>query len=130
MDSEKFILLLSDATGETVEHMCTAAMTQFRDSAVNVRRIGNVRTQHHVQEALTDAKKLQALVVFTIVNRELAQLVHDECDRLGLHSLDLLTPLLMRISQHLGLSPQEMPGLLHGVDEAYYRRVDAIEFTV
>lgn len=126
----KHILLLSDATGETVEHMCAAAMTQFHVDSVVVRRIGNVRNPQQVHEALEEAKTNRSLVVFTIVNRDLAQLIHARCDTLGLQSLDLLTPLLIRISQHLGLSPQERPGLLHGVDEAYYRRVEAVEFTV
>ncbi len=89
-----------------------------------------MRTKNQVYEALDEALAAQALVVYTIVNRELAQLVHDECDSLGLTSLDLLTPLLMRMSQHFGRSPGETPGLLHGVDEEYFRRVEAIEFTV
>jgi len=128
--ANKYVLLLSDATGETVERMCSAALTQFSDSGVQMRRIGKVRTRSQVLEALDEARKAEALVIFTIVNRDLAQLVHSECDRLRLRSLDLLTPLLLRMSQHLGRPPEEMPGLLHGVDEAYYRRVEAVEFTV
>jgi regulator of PEP synthase PpsR (kinase-PPPase family) len=89
-----------------------------------------VRNKTQVYEALDEALSHGALVVYTIVNRELAQLVHDECDGLGLANLDLLTPLLMKVAQHVGRSPGETPGLLHGVDEAYFRRVEAIEFTV
>lgn len=124
------IYLLSDATGETAEKMVMAALTQFRDKPIRLKRVSNVRTKNQVYEALDEALGHGALVVYTIVNRELAQLVHDECDGLGLTSLDLLTPLLMKVAQHVGRSPGETPGLLHGVDEAYFRRVEAIEFTV
>jgi regulator of PEP synthase PpsR (kinase-PPPase family) len=124
------IYLLSDATGETAEKMVMAALTQFRDKPIRLKRISNVRTKTQVYEALDEALAQGALVVYTIVNRELAQLVHNECDGLGLASLDLLTPLLMKMAQHVGRSPGETPGLLHGVDEAYFRRVEAIEFTV
>lgn len=124
------IYLLSDATGETAEKMVMAALTQFRDKPVRLKRVSNVRTKTQVYEALDEALGQGALVVYTIVNRELAQLVHDECDGLGLTSLDLLTPLLLKVAQHVGRSPGETPGLLHGVDEAYFRRVEAIEFTV
>jgi regulator of PEP synthase PpsR (kinase-PPPase family) len=124
------IYLLSDATGETAEKMVMAALTQFRDKPVRLKRISNVRTKTQVYEALDEALSQGALVVYTIVNRELGQLVHDECDGLGLASLDLLTPLLLKVAQHVGRSPGETPGLLHGVDEAYFRRIDAIEFTV
>ncbi len=130
MSTAQVIYLLSDATGETAEKMVLAALTQFRDKPVRMTRINNVRTKNQVYEALDEALSNHGLVVYTIVNRELAQLVHDECDGLGLTSIDLLTPLLLKVAHYLGRSPKETPGLLHGVDEAYFRRVEAIEFTV
>lgn len=130
MSTAQVIYLLSDATGETAEKMVLAALTQFRDKPVRMTRVNNVRTKNQVYEALDEALSNHGLVVYTIVNRELAQLVHDECDGLGLISIDLLTPLLLKVAHYLGRSPKETPGLLHGVDEAYFRRVEAIEFTV
>ncbi|RLB67507.1 MAG: kinase/pyrophosphorylase [Deltaproteobacteria bacterium] len=124
------IYLLSDATGETAEKMVLAALTQFRDKPVRLKRINNVRNKNQVYEALDEALDNRALVVYTIVNRDLAQLVHDECDGLGLINIDLLTPLLLKTAHYLGRSPKETPGLLHGIDEAYFRRIEAIEFTV
>jgi regulator of PEP synthase PpsR (kinase-PPPase family) len=124
------IYLLSDATGETAEKMVMAALTQFREKPTRIKRINNVRNKNQVYEALDDALGEGALVVYTIVNRELAQLIHDECDGLGLTNIDLLTPILLKLAHHLGRSPKETPGLLHGMDEAYFRRVEAIEFTV
>ncbi len=130
MSTGQAIYLLSDATGETAEKMVLAAMTQFRDKPVRMIRVNNVRTKNQVYESLDEALASGALVVYTIVNRELAQLAHDECDSLGLISIDLLTPLLMKVAHFVGRSPKETPGLLHGVDEAYFRRIEAIEFTV
>ena len=92
------IFLLSDATGETAEKMVTAALTQFRQKDIRMRRISHVRTKTDIYEALDEALRLQGLVIYTIVNRELAQLVHAECSSLGIPSLDLLTPLLIRLS--------------------------------
>ncbi len=130
MPTVQVIYLLSDATGETAEKMVMAALTQFRDKPARLKRINNVRTKNQVYEALDEALDNQGLVVYTIVNRDLAQLIHDECDSLGLISIDLLTPLLMKVAHCFGRSPKETPGLLHGVDEAYFRRIEAIEFTV
>lgn len=130
MSATQVIYLLSDATGETAEKMVMAALTQFRDKPVRLKRINNVRTKNQVYEALDEALDNSGLVVYTIVNRDLAQLVHDECDGLGLIGIDLLTPLLMKVAHCFGRSPKETPGLLHGVDEAYFRRIEAIEFTV
>ncbi len=130
MPTDQAIYLLSDATGETAEKMILAALTQFRDKPVRLIRVNNVRTKNQVYESLDDALASSALVVYTIVNRELAQLTHDECDSLGLISIDLLTPLLMKVAHFVGRSPKETPGLLHGIDEAYFKRIEAIEFTV
>lgn len=130
MAGQQQIFILSDATGETAEKMVTAALTQFRQKDVRLRRISHVLNKTDVYEALDEALNLQGLVIYTIVNRELAQLVHAECNALGLASLDLLTPLLMGLSEFFGREAGETPGLLHGVDEAYFRRVEAVEFTV
>jgi regulator of PEP synthase PpsR (kinase-PPPase family) len=130
MPGTQIVFLLSDATGETAEKMVMAALLQFRDRDVRLRRISHVRSKNQVYEALDEVLAANGLVVYTMVNRELARLVHDECDSLGLPSIDLLTPLLMRIADFFGHSPRETPGLLHGVDEDYFRRVDAVEFTV
>jgi len=128
--SPRILYLLSDATGETVEKMVLAALSQFRGHEVKLKQIGKVRSKNQVYEALDDALKHQGLVVYTLVNRSLAAMVHDECDSLGLACIDLLTPLLLAMARFIGHSPQETPGLLHSVDEEYFRRVEAIEFTV
>jgi regulator of PEP synthase PpsR (kinase-PPPase family) len=130
MSTAQPIYLLSDATGETAEKMVMAALTQFRDKAVRLKRVNNVRTKNQVYEALDEALEHRGLVVYTIVNRELAQLIHDECDGLGLTNIDLLTPVLLKLAHYLGRSPKETPGLFHGIDDAYFKRIEAIEFTV
>lgn len=130
MTHNQTVFLLSDATGETAENIVTAALTQFRDQEVQINRISNVRTKNQVYEALDAAAAQRALVIYTMVNCELSRLVHDECEALGLTSLDIMTPLLMKCSEFLGASPNETPGLLHSVDEEYFRRVEAVEFTV
>jgi len=124
------VFLLSDATGETAENMVQAALSQFREKPAILRRFSNVRSKNQIYEILDRALASQALVVFTLVNSELAQLAYEECDALGLACHDLLTPLLRRLAEQVGHSPQEMPGLLHGMDEEYFRRIDAVEFTV
>ena len=130
MPEVQHVYLLSDATGETAEKIVMAALTQFREKEGRVRRISNVRTKNQVYDALDAALKERGLVVYTVVNRDLAQLVHAECGALGLPCLDLITPLLMRLAEFFGRSPRETPGLLHGVDEEYFRRIEALEFTV
>lgn len=130
MVATQAVFLLSDATGETAENMVSAALKQFRDRQVIVRRFSNVRNKSQIYEALDQALSSGGLVVYTMVNADLARLVYNECDALGLPCIDLLSPLLMGLSEYLRHSPQEMPGLLRGMNEDYFRRIDAVEFTV
>jgi len=130
MAEQQFVYLLSDATGETAEKMANAALTQFRDKQVKLQRFSHVRNKSQVYQALDQALENRAMVVYTIVNRDLARLVQDECEALGLVSIDLLTPLLMRLSALFGLSANETPGLMHGLNDDYFRRIEAVEFTV
>lgn len=130
MTNPQMIYLISDATGETAEKIVNAVLTQFRDKPVRLRRISNVRNQTSVLQGLEEVKRNNGMVVYTLVNRELAQFVQEECEARGLLAFDLVTPLLSQFSKFFGRSPGQTPGLLHEMDEDYFRRIEAVEFTV
>jgi regulator of PEP synthase PpsR (kinase-PPPase family) len=130
MINKQYVYLLSDATGETVEKIVDAALTQFPKGMVLLKRVGNVRTRERILNTLEEAAQKQGMVVYTIVNHEFALLIHEECEARGIPSIDLLTPLLMKLSGCMGLPPKEMPGLFHGINEKYFQRIEAVEFSV
>lgn len=123
MPLESSIYVLSDATGETAEKIVMAALSQFRDHKARIKRFTNVRDKTEVYNVLDQAVQERALVCYTIVDTSLARIVHDECDALGLAHLDIMTPLLMRFAEFFGRSPRKTPGLLHDVNEDYFRRI-------
>jgi [pyruvate, water dikinase]-phosphate phosphotransferase / [pyruvate, water dikinase] kinase len=127
---ERTIFVLSDSTGSTAETVARAAVMQFSDANIRIRRFPNVRTEAALRRILNLAKGENAMVVHTVGLRTLRDLMNYETDRLGLNSLDLLGPLLTRLSTHLGRVPYNLPGLLHQLDDAYFGRVEAVEFTV
>lgn len=122
--------LLSDATGETAEAILTAALTQFRDDKVNIRRISHVLSQGQVNKLLDEAEDEHALVFFTFVDRELATFTENECRSRSIDCLDLISPILQKLAHFFGHSPKGMPGLLHEVGEEYFHRVEAMEFAL
>jgi regulator of PEP synthase PpsR (kinase-PPPase family) len=69
-------------------------------------------------------------MIYTLVNPELAEFLHDEAERHGLEALDLISPLILKLSEFLGMAPQEKPGLLHQLDAEYNKRVEAMNFAV
>ena len=127
---QKVIFLLSDSTGETVETIINAALTQFSNDKVKFRRIGHVLTEDQVRVQLTEAEREKALVFYTFVDRDLAIFTDKECSKRGLSYLDLISPVLHKLTLFFGYSPQGKPGLLHEVGDEYFQRVEAMEFTL
>jgi hypothetical protein len=130
LNSHQNVFILSDATGETAENMVMAALSQFTNREIRLKRFSHIRTKNAAYEVLDEALNQNALVIYTTVNRQMSRMIQDECSSLGLPSLDLISPLLMQLSEFIGRVPGETPDLLHGVDEAYFRRIEALEFTI
>ncbi len=127
---DKTFYLLSDGTGETAELILSAAIAQFSKDAVKLIRIGHILSEDQVIEQLSNAEENQTLVFYTFVNRELAKFTDKECKKHGVDSLDLISPILSKLSIFFGHSPEGTPGLLHEVGEEYYDRMEAMEFTL
>ncbi len=128
--SSRTLFVLSDSTGSTAEKVTRAAVMQFSDADVRIRRFPNIRTEAALRRALELARDEDALVVHTIGLRTLRDLANYETERQGIQALDLLGPLLTKLSTYLGRAPYNLPGLLHQLDEDYFHRVDAVEFAV
>jgi regulator of PEP synthase PpsR (kinase-PPPase family) len=126
----KIIYVLSDSTGETAERVIRAALSQFYDGDVRVHRLFKVSTQIDVHNALSVVVLAPGLVAYTLVDPNLAEVVERVAEENALITVDLLSPLIYSLSRYLGAPSREKPGLLHRIDTEYYRRVEAVNFTV
>ena len=126
----RHIFVVSDATGETADKMTQAALSQFSLSRTVVTRHHYVRTASQVDQILQEAESEKGLIVYTIVSDDFRSRVRSEAARLGILAVDLLGPLLSVMAQFLGAPPQAQPGLLHRIDTEYFRRIEAVQFTV
>jgi [pyruvate, water dikinase]-phosphate phosphotransferase / [pyruvate, water dikinase] kinase len=124
------VLVVSDGSGVTGERVVRAAMTQFDVGTVTVERIPEVRDLDRIREALALAAEKKATVLYSLVAVEHRVLLLREARRLGVWTIDLLGPLLLRLSAALAASPRAEAGLFRQIDEEYFRRIDAMDFTV
>ncbi len=130
-DSQSFqIFIVSDATGETAEKMTRAVLSQFKGQAVRITRYSNVRSQSQAEEVLGQAEKTKGLIVYTMVSQPMRQLLHQESTKRSIPAVDLLGPLLDQMTAVFHVEPESEPGLLHRVDQAYFKRIEAIQFAV
>lgn len=126
----KHVYLLSDATGETVERVARAALHQFKDVDVILHRVGQIRNREDIIRALDEATRDPGLIFFTLVNTDLAQFLRNETELRGLEAVDLITPLLFKLAEFLETPAQKLPGLQYQMNSEYYRRIEAVDFTV
>lgn len=126
----KSIYVLSDSTGETAERVVRAALSQFGGSDVRIVRLAKVSNQQEVHQAMATVSHDGGLLVYTLVDSTLAIAVHTIAEEKGLIAFDLLSPLLHSLSAFLGTVARSTPGLLHQIDTDYFRRMEAVNFTV
>jgi regulator of PEP synthase PpsR (kinase-PPPase family) len=126
----KRIDVLSDSTGETAEKVVRAAMLQFPHSGAQIRVHTRVRTKEAARPILERAAQEGALVVFTVVSPELREFIHAASYELKVEALDLIGSLIGKLSTFLDRQPINTPSAMLPLSDEYFRRIEAVEFTV
>ena len=124
------IVIVSDGTGETAAQMTKAAMVQFEGRNVYFTRYKNVRNEAQITAICEDAATKRDLIVYTIVSPQLRDLLAARAREANIPCVDLLGPLLRGLASHFGYEPTSVAGLLHDVNERYFQRIDAMEYTI
>lgn len=123
------IHVVSDATGATAHQVVQAALVQF-DAHPEVLVYPNVNTPVQVQEIVAHVAEQGGFIVHTLVLPELRAFMLEEGRAHGVHTIDLMGPLVTRLSLLLDAPPKARPGLARQLEESYFKRVEAVEFTV
>ncbi len=125
------MFVVSDSIGETAQRVINAVLAQFPDLAdYEVKKFPFVDSKEVLTSILADALKEKAIVVTTLVDEELNQLCADFSKRTGLEHVDYMSPLVNIISERTQMKPTHKSGTLYQMDEDYFNRVEAIEFSV
>ncbi len=124
------IFVLSDGTGETVDKAVRAVLTQYQEPVFKIVRYKSIRSKEQVEAVLEEAKRQEASVVYTAVSAEVRQAIIEGVKFNELKAVDLLGPLLDLFSGVFHTRPAAQPGLLHQVNEQYFKRIEAMEFSV
>ena len=122
--------LLSDSTGETLEMIAKAALAQFDDAEVIRHFWPMVRSQQHLDRIMADISANPGLVLFTLVDGGMRERVEAKCAALGLPAVAALDAVNEALEGMLGQRAKARPGRQHAMDAAYFRRVEAIQFTI
>lgn len=124
------IYIISDATGETAEKVILSVLAQFKGNSVEIQKFTKVSTPEEIKEIIKKASHSNAFVVYTLAQKWLRNLIVREAEIQRVYAFDIIGPLMDRFSQYLSKKPKELPGAQHIMNAEYFRRIEAIEFTV
>ena len=128
--SDLKLVIISDGTGETASLMTKAAMLQFSEKDIYFMRYKNIRTREQIAAIFQDAAHKTDLVVYTIVSPELRNFIREQSDAIQVPAIDLLGPILNALSGFFEAQPKEKPGIFHEVNDRYFSRISAMEYTI
>lgn len=124
------IYLVSDATGTTLQGLARATLTQFEGIDPSERFWPMIRSESQLDRAIADIKSNPGPVLFTFVDKKLRRRLQNACADLDVPCIPVLDPILRMMSSYLGLPSKGIPGLQHALDEAYFKRIDAVDFAL
>ncbi len=122
--------LVSDATGETLVAVARAAASQFR-SVSSVEHVHPlVRSPRQLERVLAEVASEPGIVLYTLVDEGLISELERRCAELGCPCLSVLAPVFQLLRTHLGLETAGQAGAQHDLNENYFRRIDALNYTM
>ena len=131
MRNEHQIYLISDSTGETLDRIFLALKAQFTNFEYELNNFSFTRTENQIQQILEKAKKREnPIILYTIVNSKLAKYLADHAQSKKIPCFGVLGDLILSFSKILNQRASHEPSGQHVLNEEYYQRIEAIQFTM
>jgi [pyruvate, water dikinase]-phosphate phosphotransferase / [pyruvate, water dikinase] kinase len=131
MSSTYQIYLISDSTGETLDRVFLAIKAQFKNIEYDVKSYFFTRTENQVLKIIEEAKKTDnTIILYTIVDTTLAKFLANKGDEKKIPCFSVLGNLIMNFSKLLNQKASHVPSGQHALNDEYYERIEAIQFTM
>ena len=129
--TQKFTIhLVSDSTGSTLESLSKACLAQFESVTPKQVFWNLIRTPEQIEMVLDGVADDPGIVLMTLVDPELRSELRNGCRKMQLPCVPVLDPILRGLTDYLGIEGVNIPGLQHKMDDAYFERIDALDFAL
>jgi regulator of PEP synthase PpsR (kinase-PPPase family) len=122
--------LVSDSTGETLITVARAVVAQYEGVAAIEHVYPLVRSHTQLARVLSEIENAPGIVLYTLVERDLAEKLEEVCRNTGSPHLSVLEPVHSLLSSYLGTASTARPGAQHMLNAEYFKRIDAMNFTL
>ncbi len=125
------VYLISDSTGETLDRIFMALKAQFNNFDYDLNQFSFTRTENQITTILNDARKQESpIILYTVVNSKLAKFLAEKANEKNIPCFGVLGDLILNFSKILNEKATHQPSAQHVLDEDYYKRIEAIQFTM
>ena len=130
--NEKYnVYLISDSTGETLDRIFLSLKSQFANFQYEKKEFAFVRTEQQIDKILKECSKLEnSIILYTIVEIKLAKYISESSEKNKVPCFGILGNLILSFSKLLNQKAIHKPSAQHVLDEEYYKRIEAIQFTM
>lgn len=122
--------LVSDATGETLIAVCRAVSAQFKHVRVLEHIHPLIRTSQQVDRVIESIDRSPGLVLYTLVEDEMVAKLTSACEQFSVPCQSILSPVTQLFGSYLGLEASAKAGAQHSLDAEYFKRIDALNYTM
>ncbi len=122
--------LISDSTGETLSSVSRAVLSQFEDVESIDFVWPLVRTKSQIAKIIESISKNPGIVLYTILQDDLVEDLKNHCYKLQIPCIPVLSRIITEFSNYLGKRVNNYIGRQHILDEEYFSRVEAINYTI
>jgi regulator of PEP synthase PpsR (kinase-PPPase family) len=122
--------LISDSTGETLISAGRAASAQFQSGMPVEHVYPMIRNQKQLKQVLDAIDQEPGIVLYTIVDQQLAELVDLRCHAMGVPSVNVLEPVLSIFQTYLGAPSRRRVGAQYALNADYFARIEALNFAM
>ena len=131
MQNTHQVYLISDSTGETLDRIFMALKAQFNNFNYDLSQYSFTRTENQISTILNNAKEQESpIILYTVVNSKLAKFLAEEANKKKIPCFGVLGDLILNFSKILNEKATHQPSAQHVLDEDYYKRIEAIQFTM
>ena len=122
---------VSDSTGETLDRIFLAIKAQFSNFDCKTIHYSFTRTNNQIDKIISKSKSEEnVIILYTIVDKNLAKYMAEETKKNNIPCFEVLGNLITNFSQLLNQEATRKPSGQHILDEEYYKRIEAVQFTI
>lgn len=122
--------LISDSTGETLISAGRAASAQFPSSHAIEHVYPLIRNRKQLLPVLASIDQTPGIVLYTVVDRELAGIIDKQCREMGVPCVNVIEPVMDIFQAYLGAPSRRRVGAQHKMNAEYFARIEALNFTM